>query len=136
VASPDPARPAPRVPALSRFALSRFALSRFERFAIAHVVAYPIAFLWAVGSIPLAIHLFSRELMALQDDMQAVGQSVVHRVAWPAGAAFALVHLLALPWALVRTPGPLTRRTWAGIAGVAALGLVGGASGWLWLLVR
>jgi hypothetical protein len=115
---------------------SRPLLKRLERYVLAHVAAYPVAFLWAVAAIPLTIHLFHRELDALDDDMPAVGDFVVRRLAWPAGVAFVLPHLLALPWAFARHPTPFRRAAWIGIAAVAALGLAFGAGSWLWLFLR
>jgi len=111
-------------------------MRRLERFAIAHAAAYPIAFLWAVACMPLCFHLFARTLDALGNDEQAVARFVVRRVAWPAGVVFVLPHVLALPWAFGRESGRWRRLTWGGIAGVAALGVVLGASSWLWLFLR
>jgi hypothetical protein len=85
---------------------------------------------------PLTIHLFHRELDALDDDMPAIGDFVVRRLAWPAGVAFALPHLLALPWAFGRRPARWRRLAWIGIAAVAAIGLALGAASWLWLFLR
>ncbi len=103
---------------------------------LAHLTGYPLAFLWAVASIPLAIHVFIRDLEALNDDMPAIGNFVVHRLAWPAGAAFVLPHLLGLPWAFSRRPERFRRITWGGIVAVGVAGLLFGAGSWLWLLLR
>ena len=111
-------------------------LRRLERYVLAHVAAYPIAFLWAVASIPLAIHLNARALDALNDDLPAVGDLVVRKLAWPAGAVFVLPHLFGIPWAFGRDPARWRWRTWIAIGGVAAVGLLFGAGSWLWLLLR
>ena len=115
-------------------------MSRFEqaltRYVIAHVAAYPIAFLWAVASIPLAIHLSIHDLDAMHDDMDAIGKLIVRRLAWPAGAAFAIPHAIALPWAFGRDPARLRRPTWIGIGALGALGVLLGAASWLWLVLR
>jgi hypothetical protein len=109
---------------------------RLERYAIAHAAGYPIAFVWAAASIPLSIHMFFHELLDLQDDMPAVGTFVVHRIAWPAAAAFAVPHLVALPWAF-GGERPLWRRVALyGIGGEALLGVLFGAVSWLWLMLR
>lgn len=108
---------------------------RLERYVLAHVAAYPIAFLWAVASIPLTIHLFIRDIDALDGDMKAVGQLVVRHLAWPAGAAFALPHAFGIPWAFGSDPARWRRPTWTGIAAVAALGVLFGAASWLWLFL-
>jgi hypothetical protein len=107
-----------------------------ERYVLAHVASYPIAFLWAVAAIPITIHLLHRQLDALDDDMPAVGDFVVRRLAFPAGVAFTLPHLLALPWAFGRRPARFRRPAWIGIAALAAAGLAFGAASWLWLLLR
>jgi hypothetical protein len=103
---------------------------------LAHVAGYPIALLWAVAAIPLTIHVFIRDINALDGDMPAVGQLVVRRIAWPAGVAFALPHAIALPWAFGREVPGRGRATWTGIAGVAGLGILAGGASWLWLLLR
>jgi hypothetical protein len=106
-----------------------------ERYVLAHVAAYPIAFLWAMASMPLVIHLNDRALMALDaaGDEKAIGMYVVHKVAWPAGAVFVLPHLLGLPWAFGKDPARWRKLTWIGIGGVAAAGLLFGGASWLWL---
>ena len=113
-------------------------IRRLERYVLAHVAAYPIAFLWAMASIPLAIHLNERALFALDaaGDTRAVGMFVVHRVAWPAGAAFVLPHLFGIPWAFGKDLTRWSRPTWIGIGGVAAAGVVFGGVSWIWLFLR
>jgi hypothetical protein len=115
---------------------SRPLLRRFERYVLAHVAGYPLAFLWAVAAIPLTIQLSIRDIDALHEDLPAIGQLVVHRVAGPAAVAFVLPHLFALPWAFGRDPARWRRPTWIGIAGVAVVGLVFGGGSWLWLFLR
>jgi hypothetical protein len=118
---------APPMPSLRR---------RFERYAIAYAAAYPIAFVWAAASIPLCIHIFFHELLDLQDDMPAVGRFVVHRIARPAAAAFALPHLVALPWAFGGEKPRWRRVALFGIGGEAIVGALFGAVSWLWLVLR
>ena len=106
-----------------------------ERLIAGHFFAYPIAVVWAMASIPLAIHLYIREIDLLPDKA-AVGQFVVRRVAWPAGIAFVLVHLTATLWAFAREPAAGFKRF---IRSVAAIGIVGalvGLASWGWLLLR
>jgi hypothetical protein len=122
---PGPAAPAPRR-----------LLPRLERYVLAHVSGYPIAFLWAMAAIPLTIHLSLRDLDALHGDLPAIGQLIVRRLAWPAAFVFALPHVLAIPWAFGRDPARYRRRTWIAIAAVAAAGVVFGAVSWLWLFLR
>jgi hypothetical protein len=109
-------------------------LHPFARFAFAHIVAYAVAFLWAAASIPVLIPLCIREIDALNGDKPAIGLLIAHRSLIPAGAAFVLPHLLAIPWIFGKDPPRWRRPTWIGIAAVAALGLVFGAGGWIWLL--
>jgi hypothetical protein len=115
---------------------ARRGLRRFERFVLAHLAAYPIAFLWAIASIPLTIQLFIHDIDALHQDLPAIGQLVVNRVAGPAGVAFVLPHLFALPWAFGRDAARWRRPTWIGIAAVGGVGLVFGGASWLWLFLR
>jgi hypothetical protein len=109
---------------------------RLERYAIAHAAAYPIAFVWAAASIPLCIHVFFHQLLDLQDDMQVVGRFVVHKIAWPAAAAFALPHLVGLPWAFGGGQPRWRRLALYGIGGEALVGVLFGAVSWLWLVLR
>ncbi len=111
-------------------------LRRLERYVLAHAIAYPIAFLWAMASIPLAIHLNIRAIDALHDDLPAIGDYVVRKLAWPAGVVFVLPHLLGLPWAFGRDPARWRRPTWIGIGAVAAVGVLFGGASWLWLFLR
>jgi hypothetical protein len=107
-----------------------------ERYAIAHVAAYPIAFVWAAASIPVCIHLFFHDLLEIQDDMLSVGRFVVRKVAWPAAVAFAVPHLVALPWAFAQDAPRWRRLASFGIGGVAGTGVLFGAASWLWLVLR
>lgn len=102
---------------------------------VGHVFAYPLAVVWAMASIPLAIHLFIREIDLLPDQ-QAVGQFVVRRVAWPAGAAFVAGHLTSLLWAFAAEPAPGFKRFLKAYAGIAAAGVLFGLGSWGWLMLR
>ena len=106
-----------------------------ERLIAGHVFAYPIAVVWAAASIPLAIHLFIHEIDLLPDK-EAVGQLVVHRVAWPAGAAFVIVHLTAMLWAFAEDPALGFKRFIRAVAGIAVVGAVFGLGSWGWLFLR
>jgi hypothetical protein len=105
------------------------------RLFVAHVVAYPLAFLWAVGGIPLTIHASARDFDALGDEA-AASALIVRRLAWPAGAAFVLTHLLVIVWLTAGDDRRGQRRFLTAVAGLAALGLAGGGASWLWLLLR
>lgn len=114
----------------------RTLLKCMERYVLAHVASYPLAFLWAVASIPLAIHLNIRAIDRLNDDLPAIGNFVVRKLAWPAGAVFALPHLVAIPWAFGRDTARHGKPTWIAIAAIAATGVLFGAASWLWLVLR
>jgi hypothetical protein len=106
-----------------------------ERLMVGHVFAYPVAVVWAMASIPLAIHLFIGEIDLLPDQ-EAIGQLVVRRVAWPAGAAFVIVHLASLLWAFAPDPAPGFKRFIKALAGIAAAGVLFGVGSWSWLMLR
>lgn len=108
----------------------------FERAFLAHLLAYPLAFLTACAAIPLAIHLFIGDIDRLGDDLPAIGQYIVRLVAWPAGALFLLAHLLAAPWVFGRDPARGRRLFLRAFAALSALVLVAGAASWLWLWLR
>lgn len=108
---------------------------RVERLVAGHFFAYPIAVVWAMASIPLAIHLFIHEIDLLPDK-EAMGQLVVRRVAWPAGAAFVLVHLAAALWAFAAEPAAGFKRFIRATAGIAVVGALFALGSWGWLLVR
>lgn len=106
-----------------------------ERLMAGHVLAYPPAVVWAMASIPLAIHLFIREIDLLPT-REAVGQFVVRRVAWPAGAAFLSVHLAATLWAFAADPALGFKRFLKVLAAIAAAGVLFGIASWTWLMLR
>lgn len=107
-----------------------------ERLAVAHFVAYPIAFLWAVGAIPLTIHLSVHDLDALNGDELAIQKLIVRRLAWPAAAAFATAHVAVAPWLAIEDTKRGLRVFLILIACVAGMGLLAGGGSWLWLLMR
>ncbi|MEP7126634.1 MAG: hypothetical protein ABJE95_37225 [Byssovorax sp.] len=106
-----------------------------ERLIAGHFFAYPVAVVWAAASIPLSIHLFIHEIDLLPDK-EAVGQLVVRRVAWPAGAAFVLVHLTAALWAFAREPAVGFKRFIRSVAAIAIVGAAFGVASWGWLFLR
>jgi hypothetical protein len=107
-----------------------------ERLAVGHVFGYPLSFLWAVASMPLAIHLHFDRLEKLEHDVEAMGKAVVHLVAWPAGVVFVLSHVFALAWALSREK---RRGQWiffGGFGVILGAGVLFGGGSWLWLFLR
>lgn len=109
-----------------------------SRLFIAHVLAYPLAFVAAVAAMPVAIHLSFETIEALVAehgrDVTIVGHYVVRLVAWPAGLAFALPHLSVIPYALDRGGHRARRAHWVVLGAVAALILAAGGISWVWLL--
>jgi hypothetical protein len=107
-----------------------------ERMAAAHVLAYPIALLWAVAAIPLTIHLSIRDIDALSGDMDAIGKLVVRRLVWPAVGAAILAHAAGLPWAFGGDAALGMRRFFWSAGLLAAAGAASAAAGWAWLFLR
>lgn len=108
----------------------------FERLVLGHLAGYPLAFLWAVASIPLTIHLFFAELAPLESDPALMGKAVVRLVAWPAGAVFLLAHVVGLAGGLAQDPLRGKRIFFGGLGALAGMGLLAGAGSWLWLFLR
>ena len=119
-------------PAPPRFRLRLF----LERLAVGHFFGYPLAFVWAVASMPLTIRLHFERLSEIEHDTEAMGQLVVRLVAWPAGVVFVLAHLFALAWGLAQSK---KRGQWVFLGGFGVLlgtGVLFGAGSWLWLYLR
>jgi hypothetical protein len=100
-----------------------------------HMFAYPIAFAWMLGAVPLAIAWSEKDLLAI-DDEQAMVRLVLRRLVAPALLAFAAGHLPSIPWAFgsgAREPRD-RRNFWRGSFGLLALGGLFAAAAWLWFL--
>jgi hypothetical protein len=105
------------------------------RVFIAHGLAYPIAFGWAVASIPLLIvYVVSKVGTAL--DVQVVGHRVLVDVSVPAGVAFVLAHLAGLQWGLARDQESGRRKFLLAMAFLGGVPVVVGGASWIWLIVR
>src|SRR5262245_13321040 len=104
--------------------------------AVAHVLAYPIALVWAVAAIPLTIHLSIRDIDALSGDMDAIGKLVVGRLVWPAGASAVLAHAAGFPWAFGSDAALGLRRFLWSAGLLAGAGVLAGVAGWGWLFLR
>jgi hypothetical protein len=105
------------------------------RIFIAHLVAYPIAFAWALGSIPAVIVGVVTVVGTNLDDAD-VAHRVLVRVLWPFIGSAVLAHLAGVVWGLDRNE---KRGKRIFVVSMAALGgipvLVGGGS-WIWLMTR
>jgi hypothetical protein len=103
------------------------------RLLLAHAFAYPVATAWAFGTAPLVI-------VALASGPVLDHDTLVHRVlfgvAWPAIAAFVLVHAAGVIWA--RSTDPRRgRRVFALAMGLlSGLPILAGSASWLWLMTR
>ena len=114
---------------------AKFSYAVFSaRFIAGHLFAYPLAFIWSVASMPLVTHLNFAQLDSISSNEKAIGEFVLHHVAWPAGVVFVLLHIAALIWAIAqRHP----RAQWAFFGGFGVLlasGVLFGAASWIWLL--
>lgn len=108
---------------------------RFARVLLAHLVAYPIAFAWAVAAIPLLFPIYEDALIGLYE-MQQVADFLLAKIAWFAALTFVLTHLAVIPWALA---APLDRGKRLFVISACALfsaAVVTGGVGWTWLLLR
>jgi hypothetical protein len=104
------------------------------RLIAGHFFAYPLAFVWAVASMPLVTHLNIAQLEGLASNDKAVGEFVLHRVAWPAGGVFILLHLAALIWAIAQKHPRAQWVFFGGFGVILASGVLFGAASWIWLL--
>ena len=60
--------------------------TRFTRPAIGHLLAYPIALVYTVGAVPVAIVLSERKLFVIHDEKEAENL-ILYRVIGPAVVA-------------------------------------------------
>lgn len=104
------------------------------RLVIVHLLAYAVAFPWAVAAVPAVFVWKERELLALADERDAI----VLVLGWailPAIAVFLVPHALGIPW--IRSARGGARRGLALFAGGSAALTVAGAVAAIatWLLV-
>ena len=104
------------------------------RLIAAHLLSIPLAIGFAIAAMPPTFHLFSDALIRMEDD--SIGMFVVTRTAYPAAVAFALPHLLVIPWMVGREPARHKRFFMITIIALYALCVLTGGAGWLWLILR
>lgn len=107
------------------------------RLMLAHLVAYPLAFAWAVACIPPAIALVPERIL-LEQPADAVVAIVLRSLLWPCVAVALVAHGVAIPWSFAR-PGADARARRVYLVTLAVLGavaLLGGGGAWLWLILR
>jgi len=105
------------------------------RLLVAHVLAYPVAIAWALGSIPLVVVLVASATGTALDD-HAVTHLVLMRVAWPTVASFVLVHAAGVAWARAADARAGRNRFLVAMGLLAGLPAVAGGASWLWLMSR
>lgn len=107
----------------------------FGRLVVAHFVAYPVAFLWAVASVPILVPLHEETLFRFAEQAE-MAAFLTNEMLLPAAVGFVFAHLVALPWAFAADARRGLRRYLVLGGGLVGLTLLVGASGWLWLLTR
>lgn len=107
----------------------------FAAFVAAHMLAYPIAAVWAAGAVvPILARMPPREL-ATATQADAV-RHVLGALLWPSIALFVGLHLTAIPW-MRDAQGTRGVKVTLGLNALAlALGLVFAAAAWGWLFTR
>ena len=127
----------PALPIADNESAPRFRYLVFlPRFVAGHIFAYPLAFVWAIASMPLAMHLHFDQLAPLEGNDEAIGKYVVRLVLWPAAIVFVLLHLCALVWAIDQRHAKSQWFFFGGFGALLASGVLFGAASWLWLMLR
>jgi hypothetical protein len=106
------------------------------RLLAGHVFAYPLAFIWSVASMPLVTHLNAKQLEDMASNEKFVGDFILHRIAWPAGVVFVLLHVAALIWAIAQKHPRTQYVFFGGFGAILGSGVLFGAASWIWLLTR
>ncbi|HZO15822.1 MAG TPA: hypothetical protein VFB62_21260 [Polyangiaceae bacterium] len=127
------------------------------RFGIAHVAAYPIAFVVAIAAIAPVILSREAALLAAESNLEArtgFQRWLMSELALPASQAamlelvlipsglialgvFVLVHAAAVPWGLAAPERAARARRiwlWASLAPAAAIVLIG-VGAWIWIAI-
>lgn len=92
-------------------------------FLAGHMLAYPVAFVWAIFAIVPILSAIPPQVLATKTP-ESAARLVILKLAWPSIALFVLVHGGALPWALDRRAG--SRGIRISLATYGVLMLVGG----------
>ena len=116
---------------------SQRARAAAPRLLIAHGLAYPVAFAWAIAAIPACI-VSLPDAVVMGGSVDAVVQIVLRKLAWPAFGVFVVEHLAAIPWARAHASNaPRARRGfWIATGALFGVALVVGGASWLWLVRR
>ncbi len=104
------------------------------RFTAGHIFAIPLAFVWAVATMPLIIYRSFDELLRLEGQDEVIGQFIAWKTLWPGVAVFVLLNICAFIWAVTQRH-PKSQYVFLGGFGVIlASGVLFGATSWIWLL--
>jgi hypothetical protein len=115
--------------ALMAMVPERYRKASALRFMVGHMAAYPVAVVYAVAMIPLA--LASLRGTDVMEHRLRVTLEVLLRAGLPALAAFGVIHALAVPWMRAPGDGDRQRRFFLGVTlALLLLGLLGGATAW------
>lgn len=108
-----------------------------ERAVAAHFLSYPIGFVWAVASMPPAMHFHHAAIVdaATRDD-PSVANLLVRDAIGCAVVVMLVLHLTALPWALEKVPGAGKRFFWRAVAVSSGVGVASALAGWGWIFLR
>jgi hypothetical protein len=105
------------------------------RLFVAHGLAYPISFAWALGSMPAFIVWIVSKVGTTLDDA-VVGRWVLMDVCVPAATAFLLAHGAGLWWGLDGDEARGRRRFLRTMALLGGVPVVFGGASWIWLMLR
>ena len=114
------------------------------RMLVAHLVAYPVAMAWVVGSMPFCFPMLERELTRASGIVLLWGAlpmpaaaAIVVRASLVVGAiVFALEHAIGIVWCFDKDARRDRRRFAIASLVLGGAGALGAAIGWLWFLIH
>jgi hypothetical protein len=105
------------------------------RIFIAHLVAYPIVFAWALGAIPAIIVGVVSVVGTSLDDAE-VAHRVLLKLLWPVITVAVLAHAAGVVWGFDRNEKRGKRFFVVSMAALGGIPVLGGAASWIWLMTR
>jgi hypothetical protein len=102
------------------------------RVFIAHALAYPIAMLWSLGSLPVIIV----SVASTRYDDAEIARRVLVSALWPLVGSFVLAHAPGAAWAWSRGDVRAGRVFVTSMALLGAVPVVVGGALWVWLVLR
>ncbi len=114
------------------------------RFFIAHLVAYPVAIAWVVGSMPFCFPIFEGELSGVSGDVMLwgiapmpAGAAMIVRATLLVGAVvFVIEHGIGVVWALASDARLGRRRFVLASVALGGVGALGAVVGWIWFWIH